>query len=102
MPFLSTKDQESCYSLGENAGSPAPLTLLSSIVSVREKQRREWAYLLQREPSHQTSTGPEIPLSHLGGPFSEQGCQSLEGELRGKDVLVRAEGPWSHLDLDPG
>lgn len=91
LPSLSTIDQGSCYSVGQNGVSSAPLTLLSSLVSVRKGQRRERAQFLQREPSYQTSTDP----------FSEQGCQSLEGELREKDVLVRAEGPWSHLDLDP-
>lgn len=65
LPSLSIKDQESCYSLGENGGSLAPLTVLSSIVSVRKRLRREWAQFLQRETRHPTSTGPGKSLNHL-------------------------------------
>lgn len=46
---------------------------------------------------HWPGEAPQSP----GGPFSEPGCRSLEGELKEKDVLDKEEGLWSHLDLDP-
>ena len=90
LPTLSTKDLGSCYSLNENGGSSALLTL-SCIVSVR-KSRRESEHSFCRE-NHQTSVGLGKTLNPLG--------QSQEGELRKKGVSVRAEGPCSHPDLDP-
>lgn len=67
-PSLSAKDQESCYSLGENGGSSPLLTLLSFIVFVGKRSRRKWAQFLQHSP-HQTSIGLEKPLGHLGSFF---------------------------------
>lgn len=50
----------------------------------------------QASSQHWPGEAPQSP----GGPFSELGCQSLEGELREKHVLEKEEGPWNHLDPD--